>query len=324
MVSGTRIVYVLVSQPEDYYAEMAAVSMAALRMVSPSLQVTLVCDPSTHSSLKGIRALAADTADSVVVCDTGYEGAMSSRVIKTTLRQRVEGDYLFLDVDAVPVRPLDELVELPAEIAAALDGNVPAEKFVFHDFERAVFDSMGWPFPIRPYFNSGVMLVRDTPRTREFYQKWHELWSHSRQTGNHKDQPALNYTNQLFGSPIQELIPQWNALVAMHQGGVRRARIIHYSGIRFEQRDDTVFHGIVKDVRRRGVVNHEALRDVMRTGYPWTDRASFRKRIAVGDYLGLGSVAFERACRLIRNSRGRPAPRVPGAEERSDDSSASK
>jgi hypothetical protein len=44
---------------------------------------------------------------------------------------------------------------------------------------------------------------------------------------------------------VTPLSPQWNALIGMYTGGVRNARVMHFSTIRFEQRDDTVFHRIV-------------------------------------------------------------------------------
>ena len=300
MSDPLRLVYVLVSDPDDYFAEMAIVSMWAARHLMPGIPITVLTDAQTESGLAGVRAKVRDFATELKVVETGTldDPMARSRWIKTTMRRHLTGDFLYLDVDAVPVRPLDELGTIAGSVAAALDGNVPAWKFVFHDYERVCFEKTGWPFPIRPYFNGGVLWVRDDPLAHRFFDLWHELWQESRRVGPPKDQPGLNYANLQLGHVIQELPPQWNALSALHTSAIWRAKVIHYTSIRFEERDDVEFIRIAKSLRSTGSIDQRRLLTVLRTGYPWTDRNSFDNHILLRKYWQLPLVAARRAAAM--------------------------
>jgi hypothetical protein len=155
-----QVVYVLVSAPPDHLVEMATVSVTALCMLSPEVKATVVMDPATLRGISGARARLLKFVDRVIEAPAQDQSPMArSRRIKTTLRELVAGDYLFLDVDAVPVKPIGAVFSTAAEFAAVYDGNMPPRQFVFHDFERQPFEAMGWPLPPGPYFNSGVKLV---------------------------------------------------------------------------------------------------------------------------------------------------------------------
>jgi len=288
--------YVLVSTPDDYFAEMATVSMWTARHVMPECRVVLLMDPQTARSMSGVRAMCRDLADEPRVVPVGDtdDPMTRSRWIKTTMRQHVAGDFLYLDVDAVPVKDLSLLLNEPGPVAAALDGNTSASKFVFKDFERLTFERMNWPFPIRPYFNSGVMWIRDHPDAHALFKEWHRLWQLARRAAPPKDQPALNYANQRLGGVIRELPPQMNALFPAFLGGVKGARVLHYIGIRFEERDDTIFHRVVKHLRAEGQIDEEALVETTRTGYAWTDRRSLRYHWALGNYRTCAKIAWQR------------------------------
>jgi hypothetical protein len=305
-----RIVYVLVSAPCDHIAEMAMVSATALRIVSPGVKSTVVADPLTLKGLTGHRAKLLELVDNIVeVAATDANPMARSRRIKTSLREHVEGDYLYMDVDAVPIKPLNPIFELDAEFAAALDGNMASSKFVFHEFERETFAKMGWAMPTGPYFNSGVLFVRDTTATRQLYTTWHDIWREVSAKGLLKDQPPLHRALSAVRLKVRQLPPQWNALIGMYTGGVRGARVMHFSTIRFEERDDTVFHRIVKNVKNTGVVDVGALRNVIATGYPWTNQSSVRLRYAVGDYQGMLAAALRRGVRMLMGKSAGPAGR---------------
>jgi hypothetical protein len=299
-VSVRQVVYVLVSSAADYIAEMAMVSATALRMVSPGVRAIVVSDPMTVRGLAGHRAKLRGLVDEIIECEAFDENQLTrSRRLKTSLRNRIHGDYLFIDVDAVPVKPIDDVFVVSAELAAAQDAGVNFGQFAFHEFEKEAFIKMGWELPTGRYFNSGVMFVRDTVSTRKLYEEWHRIWQETVARGLFKDQPPLHraLVHQRFNP--QRLDPQWNALIGMSSAGVKGARIMHFSTIRFDQRDDTVFHRVVKDVKQSGKVDVDALREVMVTGYPWTNKDSIRLRYAVGDYTGALTAAARRSMRML-------------------------
>ena len=280
-----KIVYVLVSDSEDHYTEMAMLSVYCARKYSPTCAIELVLDVATKSNLTGHRAKLLEMVDTVTVVDVkGQNNAFTSRIIKTQLRNYVEGDYLYVDIDAVPVADLSSVFSLDTDLAMAHDHNVPPEKFIFYDYEREIFDKTGWPLPTR-YFNSGVMLVKDTQKVRDFFECWHGLWQQNSKLGLHKDQPPMHEAIRQRNMKVHALGPEWNLLVGLQKGyGGKKPRIYHYSTIRFETRKDTYFHELVKNLKITEKIDMPLLDHIVNTKYPWTNHSSLRLNWAVGNY----------------------------------------
>lgn len=283
-----KLVYVLVSDPADHYTEMAMLSVHCARRYSPDCVIELVVDQKTRLGMSRNRAKLLSLVDIVTVVDVaGENNAFTSRLIKTQLRKFVEGDYLYVDIDAVPVAELSSVFSLDTDLAMAHDHNVPPEKFIFYDYEREIFDKTGWPLPTR-YFNSGVMLVKDTQKVRDFFECWHGLWQQNRKLGLHKDQPPMHEAIRQRNMKVHALGPEWNVLVGLQKGyGGKNPRVYHYSTIQFDTRKDTYFHEIVKNLKITGHLNTDLLENVLKTKYPWTNKTSLRLNWSVGNYLAL-------------------------------------
>ena len=280
-----KIVYVLVSDQADHYTEMAMVSVHCARKYTPSCLIELVVDFKTRSGLQGHRAKILDMVDVVTEVDVqGENNAFTSRLIKTQLRKFVKNDYLYVDIDAVPVADLSSAFSLDTDVAMAHDHNVPPEKFIFYDYEREIFDKTGWPLPKR-YFNSGVMLVKDTQKVSDFFDCWHGLWQENRKLGLHKDQPPMHEAIRQLDMNVYALGPEWNLLVGLQKGyGGKKPKVYHYSTIRFETRRDTYFHTLVKNLKVTGKIDVEFLEKIIKSKYPWTNHTSLRLNWAVGNY----------------------------------------
>jgi hypothetical protein len=283
-----KVVYVLVSQQKDCFSEMALVSIMSLRIVSPEVQIEVVMDKKTHSGLSGHRSKLLDMVDIVTISDVHHENPMvTSRRIKTRLRELVDNVFLFIDVDAVPVKPIDKIFSLESDLALAYDMNVRSlDKNIHLDSIRSLHETVGWSLPDAPYYNTGVILVHDTAKAKLFYKLWNKYWEEASGFGIYQDQPPFHRALRDCNITIAKLDPQWNALIGLISSGVKGARIMHYTTMRFENRNDTVFHSLVKDAKRNGEVNVEKLLQVMRSGYPWTDDNSIKYKYAVGDYTG--------------------------------------
>ena len=101
-----KFVYALISCEKDYYAEQALISMYTLRLHNRDAHITWVADEETLKSLeKGNRHPIKDFVDEYVTVNppTGCTPTQKSRFIKTSLRQNVEGDFLYLDNETVIV-----------------------------------------------------------------------------------------------------------------------------------------------------------------------------------------------------------------------------
>lgn len=79
----------------------------------------------------------------------------------------------------------------------------------------------------QPYFNSGVMLVRDTPVSHNLYKEWYIQWQHSLNKGVNLDQPSMNYVNIQLGKLITELPGVWNCQIFLRDGNIYRKQKLY-------------------------------------------------------------------------------------------------
>lgn len=226
----TKIVYTLVSDASDYYLEQALISVYSLRIYNPDTVVELVVDTLTAASLEGTRAKIKKYVTHVISIEApnGYNKMLRSRFLKTTLRQWVTGDYLFVDCDTFISRSLEEIDLFHAELGlvADLNENLPLtnEDGIQRCRQIGFTDVEG-----KPYFNSGVMYVKDTSLAHTFYEKWHRNWFLSTENGVCVDQPALCQTNMEMQYPIQELPAEWNCQFKYsYTRYLKEARILHF------------------------------------------------------------------------------------------------
>lgn len=272
----TQIVYVLVANENNLYLEEMWVSIWSLSLPLPSRDETqprskimVLVDSDTNKYLHRFPALV-EMIDEVIVVPTpeGYNAKQRSRHIKTTVREVISGDYLFIDTDTVICKPLPP-PDLPkgAVIAAVPDEHLPLSEHLYPPtgevkriFGEDCSDSKFW-------FNSGVMYVRDTPETHAFYKRWNENWTYSCfEKGNSQDQPALLKTDKDFGYVIQELPGIYNAQVALSLKYFADAAILHWWHMDFiENQDYSPYFSlqIYKDVKAAGGVTPEIAEQIV-------------------------------------------------------------
>lgn len=228
-----QIVYVLVANDSNLYIEEMWVSLFSLRRFHPDVKVNVLLDAETKEMVHSRSELRSMINEILVVpTPEGYNAKQRSRQIKTTVREVIKGDYLFIDTDTVVCKPLDSLAQSlspQTHVAAVPDGHLPLNECLFPPinevkriFAEDCSDSRYW-------FNSGVMYVRDTSEAHDFYKRWNENWSYSCfEKGNSQDQPSLLKTDKDFGYVIKELPGIYNAQVAMSLKYFAEAAILHW------------------------------------------------------------------------------------------------
>lgn len=231
-----QIVYVLVANEKNLYLEEMWVSIFSLRRHHPEATVKVLMDIETKEYLSRFPQLTSMIDETVVVqTPAGYNAKQRSRQIKTTIRNVLKGDYIFIDTDTVICRPLDGIVEDIAEmkdfkgIAAVREGHVTMKDTLFPPTGtvKRIFDIDISQSPLMT--NSGVMFVADIPFTHEFYKRWNENWKRSCfEKGNSQDQPSLYATDCQYGYVIRELSGIYNAQVAMSLKYYADAVILHW------------------------------------------------------------------------------------------------
>ena len=230
----TKLLYILVSSQADVYLEQAYVSALSARRRNPEACLTLLTDEDTQMSL-GTRS-ALDEAfralfDEVVVAqlNPALPPMKRSRLLKTGMREYVQGDFLFIDADTVVARPLADIDALEAPLAACRDLHSP---FASHPHRNATVNmckKLGFDATqMEEYYNSGVLLVRDTPENHRLFKAWQQNYLAGYEKGIKPDQPSLAQTLAQEGVRMARLMDEWNCEV---QNGVRYLRdayIVHY------------------------------------------------------------------------------------------------
>lgn len=231
-----QIVYVLVANENNLYLEEMWVSIFSLRRHHPDATVKVLVDDETKEYISHFPLLS-DMIDETVVVPTpaGYNAKQRSRQIKTTIRNVIDGDYIFIDTDTVICKPLDGIVDYISSlddfkgIAAVEEGHVSIDGSLFPPTGtvKRIFDIDISQSPLTT--NSGVMYVADTPLAHQFYERWNENWKRSCfKKGNSQDQPSLYATDYQYGYIISELPGIYNAQVAMSLKYYADAAILHW------------------------------------------------------------------------------------------------
>lgn len=232
MMNHMKFIYVLTSSDSDYYLEQLAISIHSLRIYHPNAYIGVLVDKNTKRSLNGKRLNLLVQASEIIVVDTptDFSQMQCSRFIKTSIRNLIDGDFLFIDTDTVICGNLLELENYPEHIYAVPDLHVRISRHTHSYAIAARANVVKWDISNDPfYFNSGIVYVKDNTRTREFYTIWNSLWQESTKLGCSSDQPAFCKANEICGSIITELPGIYNCQVI--ENGVKflkEAKVIHY------------------------------------------------------------------------------------------------
>lgn len=262
----TQIVYVLVSSEKDLYLEELWTSLYSLRHFHPTERVVVLVDAPTAERIIARPQLAEMISElKVVDVPEKYAPKDRSREIKTSIRNLIEGDFLFIDTDTVVTRPLDAVDDMDVKnIAMVPELHGPFVDHITYDYvtsdTKRIFDADVADSPY--WFNSGCMLVKDNSFTREFFKKWNENWQYSAfHKNNSTDQRALLKTDHDYGYIIESLPGTYNCQVAMSIQYFHEAHIVHFWHMRRNftpNMDYSPFmsHDIYRQIReKRGITS---------------------------------------------------------------------
>ena len=230
----TKILYVLVCNPSDFYLEQAYISVFSARLHNPYLDVELLTDRTTADSF-GEWGSFGELFQSLfsriytIDLDPAFSTLKRSRILKTGMRNYVEGDFLYVDSDTLVGPMQDRLDTLPYSLAACADTHCafldhPHRMATVHLCKKIGHDVSSEPF----YFNGGVMLVRDTPENAQFFSLWQRVYLEGSQKGIFQDQPSLSFVNLRCGRPIAPLDGYWNCQIQHGVRFLKDAFVVHY------------------------------------------------------------------------------------------------
>ena len=227
----TKIVYVLVSSSQDIYLEQAYISMYSVKYYMPDAHIILLTDTQTKTTFTNVRKEETKYADEIISINIGegYTPQQRSRILKTTVRKYIEGDFLFIDTDTIITKPLYEIDFIDADIAACWDTH---SSFIENPYRTRCIKHgkiLKWPIEQeKVYFNSGVIYVRDSKLTHQFYELWNKNWLEGHKKNVNMDQPAFAKTNYMLGHPVKTLDDTWNCELKHGIRYLKEAKIVHY------------------------------------------------------------------------------------------------
>lgn len=231
----TKYLFVLTSSPKDFFCEQTLVAIASLRYHNPGAFVTLLTDDRTAETLTGNRAALKSAVDElkVLALDEKLSPMQRSRYLKTVMRNEIEGDFLYMDSDIAVVGDLKIPEEWRGGIYAVLDFHTNLHKAINRKKVLRAAKMLGFsPILNDELFNGGVMFASDTPESREFFRKWHELWKYSVSKNYPYDMAALAEADFFFGYKIQKMPGEWNCQLAYGKRFLPNAKILHFFGSR--------------------------------------------------------------------------------------------
>lgn len=225
-----QVVYVLTSTDKDPYLEQMWLSVRSLRRHNAHTKVVAVTDRVTFDALTPIRKEMMETVDEVIIVDLDPElsGKVRSRLLKTGLREIVEGDFLYVDTDTIIVDSLEDMDYLNQfDLGAVYDLNVawvdsPAQTHTINAYKPAFDVSEATQF-----FNGGVMWAKDNQVSHDFYSLWQILYKSGEQLGCSFDQASLSMAEQSTKA-INRLDDSWNVQGIYSATFILRAKIFHY------------------------------------------------------------------------------------------------
>jgi len=265
--------YVITTTPgNSYYADLAYISVRALHKVHPRPRITILLDVPSAAILEETKHPILDWITDKQIIDTGMPDSVdSSRYLKTMMRSRLQGDFLFLDVDAVPVRSLKSIFELDCDIAAAIDNNYSPDRQQLADWVAKLYEKHGWTYDEPRYYNSGVIFFKDTPKAHEMGRLWHERWQFTRDRGCNKDQPSFNSLLPVVEPRMSILHPRFNAMVSKGIKNTRQAAVLHF-WVSFSHPDRfIILNELCHRFKTTGQIDEELFNLMVNQAYSWVD-----------------------------------------------------
>ena len=264
---NTKFVYAVVSDVSDIYLEQTYVSILSLRKHNKDAFVVLVIDDSTDYTLKQNRSQIVDVINEkiVVTPPTHYSKVQRSRYLKTSLRKYISGDYLFIDSDTVITDDLSDIESYSGDVLAVLDKHILFNEHPGYYEVVNQCNKIGWEIEKsdQHYYNSGVMLVRDSHISHLLYERWNEEWKKQLIFNMHSDQPALGKANEEMGYIIKELDGIWNCQIS--DNGLKylhEAKIIHYFSSTIKSSNSEYLYyfmdkKVFAELKTKGFINNE-------------------------------------------------------------------
>ena len=227
------VCYVLIDNSMLRYYNELLISLSSLRRRGFQGPVRILTDESTEKEIEkqNCQELTELSVELVVIdIPDKYSQKERSRFIKTSMREYVKGDFLFIDTDTIIAEKLPDVLS-DYDIAMVRDMHGTMIETGNADGYRSFFEKCHYSFHASAImFNSGVIWCKDTAFSHDFFRRWHNEWIYTQSCGVVRDQVSLCKLSNEFSGAIGELDDRFNVQVGrlVFLKHLIHAVIIHY------------------------------------------------------------------------------------------------
>ncbi|MBR6125416.1 hypothetical protein IKQ19_17795 [Candidatus Saccharibacteria bacterium] len=260
-----KILYILVSSPSDYYYEQALLSIMSAKYKMPGMSISLLIDNDTKKYLEGSRSKILELVNEfqVIEFENSVNPMIRSRSLKTMMREYVEGDFLYVDVDTLWVNPIDES-DFYTDVMGVPDAHVELLKHPCYDYIKKEHSKLGFDLKGQSYLNGGVLYLKDSCSAHEFMKDWNEYWKYSCEKGIPTDQKSLNYVVSKNNCLVGLLPNCYNVQISYTIRHLLSAKLIHYFGSAKNQDESKLFFELQKRSFWKKIKESDRCFDLMR------------------------------------------------------------
>lgn len=226
-----KILYILVCSSSDYYYEQALLSIMSAKYKMPNMSISLLTDNDTKKYLEGSHNKILELINEfrVVEFEKSVSPMIRSRSLKTMMREYVDGDFLYVDVDTLWVNSIEES-DFCADVMGVLDAHVELLNHPCYDYIKKEHFKLGFDLKGQAYLNGGVLYLKDSCFAHEFMKAWNKYWKYSCEKGTPTDQKSLNYVVSKNNSSVGLLPNCYNVQISYTIRHLLDAKLIHYFG----------------------------------------------------------------------------------------------
>lgn len=226
------IVYILTGNGDSEsrrYLSALYLSIATLRHFHPGVETICCTDLPMQEILASEQGGILSLIDQIICCtDLSGGPVYRSRLIKTTLRKRICGPFVYLDTDTVLIGEIGELMECRSDMGITVDQYCMDSPGMFPKWLAPHFSEIGWKYPTKKYYNAGAIFVGDTYGAHRVYDLWSSGYLISVEHGINMDQPALNAAIEETNPALVEYSEDYNFFCAQKPRIVpSSARVLH-------------------------------------------------------------------------------------------------
>lgn len=212
------VVYILTGNGDSVsrrYLSALYLSIATLRHFHPGVETVCCTDLPMEGVLAGEPEEIRSLIDKIICCkDVSGGPVYRSRLIKTSLRKRIRGAFVFLDTDTVLIGEIEELLECRLDLGITADQYCRDSPGMFPKWLIPHFAEIRWKYPTKRYYNGGAMFVGNTHEAHRVFDLWSSGYLRSVKHGINMDQPALNAAIDEINPAIVEYSEDYNFFCA--------------------------------------------------------------------------------------------------------------